>query len=294
MATPVQLIKIDPTVDSSTIQKIADPRFTGPFSNYTKSSSYAFNPKDFEKPLSQEGVDIVNSMQIMHLAVPHPNVTLYWPDRKNKRVFYILLSGIEADPKFCYSGAEYLIIGTLPLDFPHSPMDFYWMTPSGIYNVMCKICISIGSFHKDQARAGLGIVGFLDQLVHTMRTPQTLRGGINVMACNTADIAKCAMESTAFNMMFHADIVHTIKKAYIKNVVGWDIPSIDLVTLGQLLAKRASFMLTPDDTQLELEADFNKKYNDFIGESTKEYAEGAGMFDMGDEFDFPEDEPVDA
>lgn len=293
MANPVQLIKIDHTVDSSTIENVPDPRFPGSFTDYTKSSSYAFNPKDFEKPLSEEGVSIVNSMQIMHLASPHPNVTLYWPDRKNKRVFWVLLSGIEADPQYGYAGAEYLIIGTLPLDFPASPMDFYWKTPSGIYYCMCKICISIGSFHKDNARAGLGIVGFLDQLTHTMRTPHTLRGGINVMQCDTATIYKCAKESTAFNRAFHSKEIHMIKKAFIKNVVGWDIPSIDLVTLGQLLAKRASFMLTPDETQLELEADYKKKYDEFIGASTKEYSEGAGMFDMGDEFDFPEGDPVD-
>src|ERR1700753_4150528 len=77
--------------------------------------------------------------------------------------WYVLLGGMDGNENEFMQG-EFLVRIKLPINYPYSPPEFYFMTPQGVYDVEKKVCISIGEYHSDNYRAVLGVPGFCAQL----------------------------------------------------------------------------------------------------------------------------------
>ena len=81
-----------------------------------------------------------------------------------------------------FTGGEYIVEMRAPLKYPFEPPEFYFKTPTGVYGIDTKICISIGEFHKDKfAAAQGGMGGFALQLINGIIYWQNLGHGIAIL-----------------------------------------------------------------------------------------------------------------
>lgn len=145
----------------------------------------------------------------------------YLMDPDNAGTWYVLISGMDGDDDE-FTGGEYIVRMVAPNGsngkepFPFSPPEFYFMTPTNIYDVEKKVCISIGEFHADDYRATLGMGGFVANLISGMIGWKSLGGGINIVN-NGKDVGpkiKAAKASKKYNLDNHADLRQQILDSY--------------------------------------------------------------------------------
>jgi ubiquitin-protein ligase len=125
-----------------------------------------------------------------------------------------------------FVGGEYDCRMVAPIDFPFNPPSFYFLTSNGLYEVETKVCISIGEFHKDEYRAGLGMAGFANQLVSGLVGWKDMGGGINIIKTSLAKKRELAYDSRASNKAHHSDICLMIEESYKGYSAKWDISKI--------------------------------------------------------------------
>lgn len=112
--------------------------------------------------------------------------TKYYMDPNDVGTWYVLISGMDGDDDE-FTGGEFIVRMVAPNGsngkepFPFSPPEFYFMTPTNIYDVEKKVCISIGEFHANDYRATLGMSGFVANLISGMIGWKSLGGGINIV-----------------------------------------------------------------------------------------------------------------
>jgi len=134
-------------------------------------------------------------------------------DEQNTSKWYALLVGIWGSEGE-YQNGEYLVEVILPDDFPFKPPEFYFKTPNGVYGVDKKVCISIGTYHADNYRATLGVMGFVNNLVSGLIGWQTLGSGIELVQTTAAQKKKMANESAQFNRKHYGAIIDKINDSY--------------------------------------------------------------------------------
>jgi ubiquitin-conjugating enzyme E2 J2 len=147
--------------------------------------------------------------------------------------WYLLLRGISGHDD-AFLGGEYLVRMLAPADFPGSPPQFFFMTENGLYDVECKICISIGEYHKDQYRAVLGMSGFADNLVSGMVGWNEMGNGINILKTNADKKKQLALKSTKTNIEKHGELVKKIKDAYGEYSKAWPRTDENVAMLRRL------------------------------------------------------------
>ena len=81
-----------------------------------------------------------------------------------------------------FKGGEYIVHMWAPKDYPFGPPEFYFKTATGVYGIDCKVCISIGEYHKSDYAAGQGgMGGFAAQLLNGIIFWSELGTGINIL-----------------------------------------------------------------------------------------------------------------
>lgn len=95
-------------------------------------------------------------------------------------VVYVLIHNLPGKEGEFQNG-EYIVKILLTEGFPYHPPEFIFLTPNGIYGHGKKCCISIGSYHKDQYPASLGISGFALEIVNGLMNYDQMGHGINLL-----------------------------------------------------------------------------------------------------------------
>lgn len=160
----------------------------------------------------------------------HPNL-LFLLDDQDARRCYILAVGLP----YPYRGAEVLFQLDCPDDFPKSPPALRCLTPNGVYELGCRICISIGEYHahdasrKDGAqgwRPALGLAGFARETLNGLLVPEVLngikhadsgRGGIGILDTPATERAELAAKSHDFNLSRNSLLLARFESAYMQD-----------------------------------------------------------------------------
>lgn len=161
-------------------------------------------------------------------AVKQPHEYLkFMMDEKDYNKWYILLSGFDGDEGE-YTDGEYLVRIKLPADFPYNPPEFYFMTEQGLYGVETKVCISIGEFHKADARAALKVGEFCTQLISGLIGWRDMGGGIQILQTDVKQKKRFAANSRAYNAKYNSDICNKINETYAGYSTNWDLKTVPL------------------------------------------------------------------
>lgn len=163
----------------------------------------------------------------MKLAIKEPDEYFKFMFKSDAEMdaWYIIMSGFEGDNGE-YKDGEYLVRIQLPKDFPFSPPDFYFMTPNGLYEVEKKVCINIGSYHKDQARAALKVSTFCNQLMSGFIGWTEMGGGINIVRTKAGEKKRLAAASQEYNRKHNAEIMDRIEANFRDYSSKWDLTKI--------------------------------------------------------------------
>lgn len=152
----------------------------------------------------------------------------FYIDPDDVKKFYVMIhhAGGNDDE---YQDGEYIARIELPEDFPFSPPSFYFMTPTGLYAVEKKVCISIGEYHKDEYRAALGLLGFTKELLNGLIGWKEMGGGINLAKPKIADLRSCAESSVEYNTKHNAALRTSINECFELYSAKWklDVEAID-------------------------------------------------------------------
>ena len=69
------------------------------------------------------------------------------PLKDNLYTWHFTIKGIEGTP---YEGGIFHGYFEIPIDYPMSPPNIYFLNESGRYQTNTKICMSITSYHKEE------------------------------------------------------------------------------------------------------------------------------------------------
>lgn len=117
--------------------------------------------------------------------------------------WYVRITGLSD----VYTGGEYLVKMVAGKNHPDDPPKYYFMTPNGLYALGHNACISIGSYHKDEYPAVLGMTGFIMNVIGAMLQWRTLGEGIKLLDTSAEKKKQLAGESYNFNREHHIDII---------------------------------------------------------------------------------------
>jgi len=81
------------------------------------------------------------------LAKEPLHYTTAYPDKDNSLIWYCLIIGQKGTP---YYGGHYIYKVVHSPKYPAEPPDYYFLTPSGRYEVDKKICLTNSSYHKGE------------------------------------------------------------------------------------------------------------------------------------------------
>jgi ubiquitin-protein ligase len=81
------------------------------------------------------------------LAKEPLHYTTAYPDKENPLIWYCLIIGQKGTP---YYGGHYIYKVHHSPKYPAEPPDYYFLTPSGRYEVDKKICLTNSSYHKGE------------------------------------------------------------------------------------------------------------------------------------------------
>lgn len=273
--------------------------------NYEKFEKKAFEGP-FTSPQHQKlSLGLIKNM----MCNKTPGLVFFYPPGYSVRVFMCMM--IIGD-------AELLVLVGLPANFPDGPPHFCFLTPTGVYALEGKICVAIGAYHANQAKLGLGIEKFMEQIKGTILHAESLGGGINVLPYNREHSEWVLRHSQAFNEKYYPEEVKALRKFYCTSSPdNWkprfnpndtrdppqpiNDPPHPMVVSELLELRRRWYPLchttNEDSTQRELEAWNKKEVDAIIQQANAERAATAiGMFEqlnMDDLDDFP-DEDADA
>lgn len=118
-------------------------------------------------------------------------------------IWLMLISNMPGE----FSGGEYIVEIKATSKYPFEPPEFYFYTPNGVYLEEKKVCINIGSYHKDDFPTSLGMGGFAKQLVSGMFGWRTLGGGINIVKTSEKKKQTIAAVSKAYNARHFPELV---------------------------------------------------------------------------------------
>jgi ubiquitin-protein ligase len=135
------------------------------------------------------------------LAKEPLHYTTAYPDKENPLIWHCLIIGQKDTP---YYGGQYIYKVHHSPKYPAEPPDYYFLTPSGRYEIDKKICLTNSSYHKGEWSSTWNIKTilisfysiFLDEKEH----------GISHRHDPPEQCKKYATESIAYNKKHHEDI----------------------------------------------------------------------------------------
>jgi ubiquitin-protein ligase len=101
---------------------------------------------------------------------------LAYADDADPTLWVVLVAGLEGPA----AGGEFLFTLQAPGDFPANPPSVKCHTPNGVFDLDCRICVSIGEFHKEAWRPALGMAGFAREIATTVETVGEVASGIGI------------------------------------------------------------------------------------------------------------------
>jgi len=126
------------------------------------------------------------------------------PDgKKDLGTWWIRITGLA----YPYEDGEYIVKIVAPKDYPFKPPKYYFQTPNGLYTPHENCCINIGSYHADQYRAVLGMLGFANQLIGAMLQWKTIGSGISLVKTSEEKKMELAEASRHYNRDKYPEIV---------------------------------------------------------------------------------------
>jgi len=157
------------------------------------------------------------------LAKEPLHYTTAYPDKTNPLIWYCLIIGQKGTP---YHGGQYIFKVVHSPKYPAEPPDYYFLTPSGRYEVEKKICLTNSSYHKGEWSSTWNIKTilisfysiFLDNKEHGISHITNERWSAKV--CE-----KLAGESIAYNKKHWASILDGFDFTHLKD----DAPNITLI-----------------------------------------------------------------
>lgn len=129
-------------------------------------------------------------------------------NEQNIAEWYVMIENLS-EP---YTEGQYLFTMTAPNDFPFKPPNFQCLTPNGFYEPGGSICISIGSFHSNNYRPVLGMMGFAEQIMAGMLEYKDMGSGIRLLKTSDETKASLAKASKQYNAAHHSNIMRLFDK----------------------------------------------------------------------------------
>ena len=121
---------------------------------------------------------------------PIPNILV---KRKGVLDFHFVLYGMDGD----YSGGFYHGLLSLSEDYPFSPPNLKFFTPSGRFETNKSICTTFTDFHKETWTSAWNV---RTMLLGTQSFMVSGEGGYGSMSSFSGSKRKYASQSLAFNM----------------------------------------------------------------------------------------------
>ena len=180
----------------------------------------------------------------------HPYLEFLMPDDDVSK-WWIRMSNFDGnDGEF--KGGEYLIQMFAPKDYPFGPPEFFYKTPTGVFEINVDVCLATGKFHKENFAAGQGgMGGYACQLLNSMIFWKDLGPGINIMDetyhCANREVKRSveprllesrkryAAASREYNRKKYPDIIRQFDESPF-NIALNEIPQIGLAPRVEQLA----------------------------------------------------------
>jgi ubiquitin-protein ligase len=157
---------------------------------------------------------LANQLKLSWEREPEENI-LFIADESNARSWHCLVVGLSRD----FFGGEFIFKLDAPDTFPARPPSFQVLSPNGIYETNCYICISIGEFHaldyqsaKNDPhkvvgwRPSLGMVGFAKEAMGGM--VYQVEDGMNVLKNPTTQgKVKASADSLSHNRQHYGEVI---------------------------------------------------------------------------------------
>lgn len=127
---------------------------------------------------------------------------------------YVMVRNLPDD----YTNGEYLFRLRIPEEFPDKPPELYALTPNGLFDIGGQICISIGTFHrndygKDKSggygwRPAIGLSGFImNGIINGLLHFDDDDKGIRIKLQPPKVKKQLANESVEYNKKYHINII---------------------------------------------------------------------------------------
>lgn len=113
-----------------------------------------------------------------------------------------------------FKDAEFILKQVAPPNYPFGPPDFYFHTPTQIYELKKKVCLDIGSYHKGNYMAKLGMLGFADAIVATLCSYDQLGGGIAIIRSSLVQRTEASKKSQDYNKKHFPEIREALLKQF--------------------------------------------------------------------------------
>lgn len=190
------------------------------------------------------------------LAKEPLHYTTAYPDKDNSLIWYCLIIGQKGTP---YYGGHYVYKVVHSPKYPAEPPDYYFLTPSGRYEVDKKICLTNSSYHKGEWSSTWNIKTilisfysiFLDEKEH----------GISHRHDSPEICKDFAKKSIDYNKKYHGEIYNKFDFTYLSDdvpVVNKSKPTSSTLT-GTTVSQVSQVHVSPVKKEQE-DTEKNKQY----------------------------------
>lgn len=120
----------------------------------------------------------------------------------NTNLWYITIKDLEA-PEREFDSCEYLVKIIIPSNYPLSPPEFYFITPTGLFTINEKVCVVLGDGCQPT------IVGYVNTLLAKMLD---WRAQPDMMQTTLEDKRQLAKASRQYNDSHHEEIIKKLRE----------------------------------------------------------------------------------
>jgi ubiquitin-protein ligase len=145
---------------------------------------------------------------------PSNRRVIYVMDKDNIDIWYGLIFNIGVSDNGIneFANGEYILVLQASVNYPISPPIFKLLTPNGVYSKNSQPCVGIGHYHENAYPASLGMTGFGDSIVESMRAHKDLQIGISIVNTDTQTKLQLASSSANYNNINHNNLVSLFKE----------------------------------------------------------------------------------
>jgi ubiquitin-protein ligase len=160
------------------------------------------------------------------LAKEPLHYTTAYPDTTNPLIWHCLIIGQKGTP---YHGGHYIYKVHHSPKYPAEPPDYYFLTPSGRYQVNQKICLTNSGYHKDEWSSTWNIKTILISFYSIFLDDKV--SGISHIHDSPQICKDYASKSIDYNKKHHNDIYSKFDFTHLSDdVISTPITSIPPIT----------------------------------------------------------------